>query len=691
MKHIKLYDKQLRLKAYLENAYKISYEQRLNETWDAAFSLPFDDEKRLEIVELDFVEIFDQDKRIGMFRIMPNATERNEEERTIRYNCEHVLSTLLDDVLFGYHQLSNHTTVQVLEYILSKQETKRWKLGQVDFTRYFHYGWENENTLLGPLLSIPKPFNESYQWTWDDTTYPWTLNLVRASDEITGEIRYRKNLRGIKKNVDPSNIMTRIYPLGYGEGVNQLTIKDVNPTGQHYIEAPANIIEKYGMHKYIWADRRFTVAQSLYDSAKALLDERCVPKITYEVQAVDYELIDPYKLEKYEIGKLVRVHDEELGILEDVRVMRKGKGDVTGNPLDVTFDIANKTDDLGTTQADIEKRQQVNEVYAQGSTGIDSHNYCDNCDPENPAKIMFFLPDDLVNVNTLELTYETEEFRTYGRATEGGGATTVSSSAGGAEVTSTSAGGAVVTSTSAGGGVVSSTSAGGGVVSSTSAGGGTVTSTTSGGQGSYTSSAGGGTTQTTASKIFGTLRIETTPSTGGDLDNHRHETIFEDQFNHDHTITMAPHSHSVQLPSHAHEVQLNPHQHDINLSPHQHDINLSPHQHDIEIKDHQHVVEIKDHQHTLTLPDHVHAIEHGIYKLSERPSKVTILVDGNPVPGDSISAQNINLIPYLSKDNSGKINRGQWHTVEIYPDKLGRVNANIISRLFISSQIGGTF
>lgn len=481
MKHIKLYNKQMQLKAYLENAYKISYEQRLNETWEAAFSLPFNDEKRLEIVELDFVEIFNQDKRIGMFRIMPNETERNEEEKTIHYKCERVLSTLLDDVLFGYHQLSNHTTVDVLEYILSKQEVKHWKLGTVDFKRYFHYGWENENTLLGPLLSIPKPFNESYQWTWDDMTYPWTLNLVRASNEITGEIRYRKNLRGIRKTVDPSNIMTRIYPLGYGEGVNQLTVKDVNPTGKHYLEAPAHIVEKYGMHKYIWVDRRFTVEQSLYDSTKALLDERCVPKVTYEVEAVDYELIDPYKLEKYEIGKLVRVHDEDLGILEDVRIMRKGKSDVTGEPLDVTFDIANKTEDLGTTQADLEKRQQINEVYSQGSTNMDSSSFSDNCDAEHPAKIRFYLPEDVVNINTIQLSFETSKFRAFERATKGGGATTVSSSAGGTNVSSTSAGGATVSSTSSGGGTVGSTSAGGGSVQTSSSGGGVAKSTASGG------------------------------------------------------------------------------------------------------------------------------------------------------------------------------------------------------------------
>ncbi|HDR4551262.1 phage tail spike protein [Bacillus cereus] len=681
----------MQLKAYLKNAYKISYEQHLNETWDAAFSLPFDDEKRLEIIELDFVEIFDQDKRIGMFRIMPNETERNEEEKTIRYKCEHVLSTLLDDVLFGYHQLSNHTTVDVLEYILSKQEVKRWKLGTVDFKRYFHYGWENENTLLGPLLSIPKPFNESYQWTWDDTTYPWTLNLVRANNEITGEIRYRKNLRGIRKSVDPSNIMTRIYPLGYGEGVNQLTVKDVNPTGKNYLEAPANIIEKYGMHKYIWVDRRFTVKQSLYDSAKALLDERCVPKVTYEVEAVDYELIDPYKLEKYEIGKLVRVHDEDLGILEDVRIVRKGKSDVTGNPLDVTFDIANKTEDLGTTQADIEKRQQINEVYSQGSTNILNYSYNDNCDSENPAVIKFFLPDDLVNINTLELTYETEEFRTYGATTESTPTEIKTSSSGGGTVTSTSAGGEGTYTSSAGGQTITSTSSGGQSSITSESGGQASVTSESGGQGAYTSNSGGGTTQTTDSKIFGEMWIESDVPTSPDFPYHRHVLKFSDQFNHGHSISIAPHSHAFSLPSHSHTVSLPSHKHEVKIQSHTHDVTISAHQHQVTLPSHKHDVTISPHDHTVEIPSHRHDISHGIFRLNQMPSKVTIKVDGNPIPATSVSGENIDLISYLSKGNDGKIERGKWHEVEILPDKLGRINANIISRLFISSNIGGNF
>ncbi|MDV8116069.1 phage tail spike protein [Bacillus cereus] len=680
----------MKLKAYLENAYKIKYNPPLNELWTAGFSLPFTDPKREGIETFDYVEIFDNGKRIGMFRIMDSDEDRDAEKKIISYECEHVLSTLMDSVLFGLHQRVNLTTRQNIEYLLSKQRTQHWKLGQCDFVRYFHYNWENESTLLGPLYSIPKPFDEKFQWTWDDTSYPWTLNLVRYSTEVTGELRFRKNMKGIKRTVEAKEVMTRIYPLGYGEGVNQLTIKDVN-NGAPYIDAPDFVRELYDGFDYIWVDRRFKDPQSLYDSANTMLIKACMPKITYEIEAVDYELIDPYKIEKYETGKLVRLYDEDFDIWVDLRVMNHSKDDADGNPLDVKLTLENKVTDLGTIQADIEKRQKINEVYAQGSTNLLAYSYNDNADSENPAVIKFYLPEDLVNINTLELTYETEEFRTYGATTESTPTEIKTSSSGGGTVTSTSAGGEGTYTSSAGGQTITSTSSGGqSSVTSESGGQASVTSE-SGGQGAYTSNSGGGTTQTTDSKIFGEMWIESDVPTSPDFPYHRHVLKFSDQFNHGHSISIAPHSHAFSLPSHSHTVSLPSHKHEVKIQSHTHDVTISAHQHQVTLPSHKHDVTISPHDHTVEIPSHRHDISHGIFRLNQIPSKVTIKVDGNPIPITSVSGENIDLISYLSKGNDGKIERGKWHKVEILPDKLGRINANIISRLFISSNIGGNF
>lgn len=647
----------MQLKAYLENAYNIKYNPPLNELWTAGFSLPFTDPKREEIETFDYVEIFDNGKRIGMFRIMDSDEEREVHEKIITYDCEHVLSTLMDSVLFGYHERINLTTRENIEYLLSKQRIKHWKLGRCDFTKYFSYSWENEDTILGPIYSIPKPFDEKFQWTWDDSSYPWTLNIVRYSEEITGELRYRKNMKGIKRKVEAKDVMTRIYPLGYGEGVNQLTIKSVN-NGLPYIDAPEFVRELHDGFDYIWVDRRFEDAQSLYASANSMLIKACMPKVTYEIDAIDYELIDPYKIEKYETGKLVRLYDEDFNISVDLRVMDRPKGDVTGNPLDVKLVLENKVTDLGTIQADIEKRQRVNEVYSQGTTNIDSRDFQDNCDPDHPAIIRFQIPNDVKNVNELLLTFEILRFRAYERAIKGGGAVVGSTSAGGGTVASTSAGGSIVQSTSSGGSSVQTSSSGGGSVQSSSGGGDHVHKMFHGGGimpaepttiGLYTAFSDPG--RNTAASFYA-------KGTGSSFYTHG---------------SSGDHTHVVTTPNHTHVMTTPNHQHSLTLPNHQHDIHLDPHSHEI------------------TLPNHSHEIEFGIFELYQTPSKVTIEVDGNTLPFDSIRGQDINLIPYLGKDSEGKLQRGRYVEIKITPNSLARINATVTGRLFIQSRSGGTY
>lgn len=563
----------------------------------------------------------------------------------------------MDSVLFGYHERINLTTRENIEYLLSKQRIKHWKLGQCDFVKYFQYSWENEDTILGPIYSIAKPFDEKFQWTWDDTSYPWTLNLVKYSDEITGELRYRKNMKGIKRKVEAKDVMTRIYPLGYGEGVNQLNIKSVN-NGLPYIDAPDFVRELQDGFDYIWVDRRFEDPKTLYASAKAMLLKACMPKVTYEIDAIDYELIDPYKIEKYETGKLVRLYDEDFNISVDLRVMDRSKDDVTGNPLDVKLVLENKVTDIGTIQADIEKRQKVNEVYSQGTTNIDSQPFQDNCDPDHPAIIRFQIPNDVKNVNQLILTFETLRFRAYERAIKGGGAV----------VASTSAGGANVSSTSSGGGTVGSTSSGGSSVQASSSGGGTVKASSSGGDHVHKMFHGGGIVPAEPSTI-GLYTAFSDPGRNTSASFYAKGTgssfyTYGSSGNHTHDISIPNHTHSINIPNHTHSISIPNYTHDISIPNHTHDI---------------------------TLPDHTHEIEFGIFELYETPSKVTIEVDGNKLPFDSIRGQDINLIPYLAKDDEGKLQRGRYVEIKITPNSLARINATVTGRLFIQSRSGGTY
>lgn len=528
--------------AYLENAYSVSYEKEINKIATASFKLPLNDSKNEKIKHLQYVEIIDNDNEyIGLFRIMPTQTVVSESEQSVTYQCNHVLTTLMDSVIFRYHEISpNTSTREVLEYLLNLQKVKHWRLGTCDFKRYFQYSWENVNGIVDAIFSVPKAFDEDYMFTFDTTTYPWTLNLIKPPTAPTCYIHESLNLKGLKIESNPNQMINRIYPLGIGEGVNQLNIKKVNPTGQAYIENAQSIIEN-GLIEYIWVDRRFTDAKLLMQSAQSLLTKFSQPIVSWETDAIDLIKASTDKtvpqMTKLRVGNVVRLSTEKFGIV-NLRILKESKSDVFGDPGNIKLSIGNVMTDLGTTQADIERKIEINQLYSQGATNILNYDKADNADEQYPVKFRIYIDDDVVKINTCELTFETSKFRAYSKALKASGK----------------------------------------VVKSTSSGGGSVQSTTSqaAGQSTQTSSANGShrhrvfidQTNFVGPQIFkdgtfsahgyGFFGIKTTG--GGDIyteqaaDNHTH-TVTTPSHTHNVSITIPNHTHNIDIPEHTHDIK----------------------------------------------------------------------------------------------------------------------------------------
>lgn len=624
--NIKIYDSEMNKLAFLQNAYEIGYELKLNELWTCSFKLPRDDAKTKYCQPFNYVELFDGNDRIDLFRILPTILT-TEETSYIEYSCEHVLATLIDDVLFKYHQIGNLGvyTGQVLRYILDKQSTKRWQLVECDYSRQFEYKWENEN-LLAALFSVPKPFNENYKWTWDTTSYPWTINLKKLNNNYRADIQYRKNMQNIEKTVDPTNIVTRLYALGYGEGDNQLDITSVN-NGRAYLEKN---VGKYGLKQSILVDRRFESPTTLMEYARSILDGLSEPYISYKIQAVDLSIKDSKKYPKFMPGDFVLIRDTEDNINLKVPIVNVRKNDLRGNPFDIEIEIANKKRDITGSISEIQERARINDTYSQGATNLMQMAFVDNCDPKYPATLRFYIPNEMARINKLILNYTIEQFRAYSRATKGGGAD--------------------VSTTESGGGDYTSTESGGGDYTSTGSGGGDYTSTGSGG-GDYATTHG-------AEHVEGSqLSLDVYNNNGGKIGN---TSSFWHTTYHEHSVNVPQHSHSVNIPEHSHSVNIRSHTHQLN---------------------------IKSHKHTFILPDHKHEIDYGIYEGS-KARYCYLKIDGQMVYNKDTE---INLIPYLSKDDGGKIQRGTWHTVEIMPDTLTRINASLFIQLFTNSRGGGDY
>ena len=111
-----------------------------------------------------------------------------------------------------------------------------------------------------------------------------------------------------------------------------------------------------------------------------------------------------------------------------------------------------------------------------------------------------------------------------------------------------------------------------------------------------------------------------------------------------------------------------------------------------------HAHSLSPHKHTFTIPDHQHNIEYGIFEFEQMPASIIVKVDGNTIPNTELSENSLDITEYL-KNTDGKINRGSFHIIEIYPvedeinnpNGLARIEANVIVQCFIQSRGGGDF
>lgn len=680
---VEVYDLSMQRAAILQNAFDRIESEQINAVGSFQFTLPADDPKNQYCKPFWYI----RNDEGQLYRIIaPTRTRESIETKT--YQCEHVIATLIDDVLFGQHVVGNRGTYtdEVIDYILGHQTVGRWVLDECDFRRQYEYGWENEN-LLAALFSVPNSFTTPYIWKYDTSRYPWRLSLkaIDAEAHPSFYIRAEKNLLSFEEERAAKDICTKLYCLGYGEGVNQLGISEVNG-GKPYLLASQDKIAEYGYITRIFVDRRFENAESLMERGKALLAELSEPTRARTFAVADLYELTGDDLDKAEVGKIARftLDDTQTYITEVSR-----NHDIPG---DVSITLATKAVDVAQTIADLADRQRIEQVYSQGATQIYAQSIQANATQQVKARLNFYIPAEMRIVNAVKAKISLSAFRSYSAVTSGGGASTAtSSSGGGTTATSTSGGATTATSSSGGGGTATSSS-----------GGGTYTATGWGG-GSAVTSGSGGYTYTSSSAV--TLDARNTYATdGGGYGNANHNHgIYSGRWlltsngsltpsgsvswvpsgAHEH----AAHSHTVEVRSHTHTVNIPNHDHSVSIGAHSHSVTIPAHSHTVTTTNHSHSITIPAHTHTVNIPNHTHSIEQGIFTFGA-PSSATLYVDGRNRATVSLNEE-MDLTAYLLNEN-GKIDRGAWHSVEIEPNDKAYITIDLMIQGFIQSRGGNT-
>ena len=661
MNFVNVYDLELRKTAVLQNAFNITETQELNKIYTLTFVLPDTDEKVKYCRPFHYVRYGDDGH---LYRII--STNHNDSDvGTITYNCEHVIATLCDTIMFGsytYGSTEIHTR-EVINWLLNKQTKRNWVLDECDYDLQFEYGWEQEN-ILNALYAVPKEFASDYKWTFDTTVYPWQLSLKRIDTTVHPEYYLRANLNLLASGVEANNadICTRIYPLGYGEGVNQLTIKEVN-NGVPYLQAPESVVAQYGIIERVLVDRSFENAESLKGYAQTVLDNMAAPGMTRSFSVVDLHEITSADIDFAEVGKICKLtQDGTIAyITKTVRVL-----DQAGN---LQIDLSTKTTDVASTIADLAERVRIEAVYAQGATQLYQHSKDANATPTKGMILSLYFPVEMKQINKVLLRMQLKPFRAYSQSTAAGGGSTQTSSGGSAS------------------GSTSQNTTGGGTINVTLSGAAVQTGDANWAQVPYTNQTdldivcnSAGSHSHTPYITAGQTDMTYIPDVG---QYHRH-SFDGNNYGYGYTNSTGSHKHGVETDSHNHTLPRNSLRH-----THEVTINVTSNTSGQSGFNHTHTFNIGAHSHSVTIPSHTHSIQTGIFE-SGNPSSFDIYIHGTQKAHVDDTSYNDDIATWLV-DDDGTIPRGRWIDMEIRPNDKAYVVSSVFVQGFVQSRGGGNY
>lgn len=331
--------------------------------------------------------------------LMPTESMSESGMFAKSFLCESELGYLNDSVQRHgeYHDI---TIRQFLEVMIANHNSdiandnidKKFVVGEVTVTNntdnlYRYLGYESTFDSIGDKL-ISRLGGELRVRKENGLRYLDYLQSVGTTKNT--EIRLSKNLKSITKEVDPSEIITRLIPLGVSlesedEGATdasraRLTIESVN-NGKDYLEdEEAKQLFSVVAKSMVWDD--ITQASILKTRGEQFLQENNRVKVKYSISALDLSLIG-LDTDSFDIGNHHPVINPVMNINETLRVIGKTIDIINPNDNNLTVGDLFKTTSQYQYEAN-KSRQNVIELQETVS---------------NQAKTISTLKTEIIAVN----------------------------------------------------------------------------------------------------------------------------------------------------------------------------------------------------------------------------------------------------------------------------------------------------
>ena len=313
----------------------------------ATMTLAEDD---LDVKVHDFVELYNQHGSVGIFRVA--SIEKVYRGRR-RVELNHALDVLNDAIyatLNNDEEEFNDTPTAYITKMLGAQtqkigNTAFWQLGTCADTESLQKKLRFQN-VLEALCDLGKE-HEDYYFTFDFSTFPWTLNFVARSNTVVSEFRLNRNIASCTVTVDDTDLCTRLYlsidtketVTQSGETAGEKTEQTFAVYNDTTAQAVWGVVAKSAGVEFASASIKNAKLQSWVNDYFA---RHNAPLAQISISGQDLKEITGVSIDEIQMGKICRVALPEYSEVFLERVVTVSYPDALRRPTSVKVSMANK-------------------------------------------------------------------------------------------------------------------------------------------------------------------------------------------------------------------------------------------------------------------------------------------------------------------------------------------------------------
>lgn len=345
--------------------------------------------------------------------LKPTQTMTANGQFNIKYTAESKLAYLHDSTQ-RHGEYNNMTVRDFLIEIIAQHNRqvephKQFEVGEVTVTtttdniyRFLGYEktWESiQDKLISRLGGHIRLREGKY------------IDYLESVGELRNTpIRLRVNLKDMQKEIDPTEIITRLVPLGArleteeeGSGVSEprLTIESVN-NGKDYIDDQA-LINEFGIIEgnMTWDDVK--TPSTLLLRGNQFFQAQRAARVSYDVSAPNMHLIDT-TFEEFEVDDYYPIDNPVFAIDEPIQVI--GKDIDINNPQMSKLQIGDKYRTLSEYQAQANKQMMTVERLEERVDNLGTQNARLNQQLTTARDELYTIQQNLLDVNLDDLPQE---------------------------------------------------------------------------------------------------------------------------------------------------------------------------------------------------------------------------------------------------------------------------------------------